>query len=206
MFWKNVRCIRHGFHSTCNDNIMIASQNRLSSKHDRFHAWCTNLVDWSARNMIWQTSKQCSLTCGILTDTGRQDMTQNDLFDQIFWNASSFNSSYPNSCWMNSFILTSVKMSKFDKLPLMTNAPNCGAENEANEPPKLPMGVLTAETTYTFWFPGISLWQSYLANSIEKSDLFMQGGMFCVKFQPEIVCGHHIHLWNELFPIGCKFS
>lgn len=37
------RDLRHGLHTTSDDNIAMSQHNRLSSQHNRFHSWRTNL-------------------------------------------------------------------------------------------------------------------------------------------------------------------
>ena len=116
----NKRSVGHAFHTAGNDDVVIASQDGLSSQFHTFQAGTADFIDSKSRNFNRQASFDGCLTSRVLAQSSLEDVTKNDFVNFFTRDISSFQAS------------------------LMTIAPSSGADRGSRLPPNLPIAVLTA--------------------------------------------------------------
>ena len=93
---KQIRGATHGFHSACNNQIRIASNDGLCRKRNRFKPRTTNFVYRECRNACRQPGSNCRLPRRIHPVAGLQHVAHNHFLNFTAFNTGAFNSGFDN--------------------------------------------------------------------------------------------------------------
>ncbi len=82
---EQIRCVCHGFHSACHNNLSVAGLDGLGRQRHGFQSRTTNLVDGHCPDSIIQSTTQRRLARGILSqrpELALEITAEDDLFAQ----------------------------------------------------------------------------------------------------------------------------
>ena len=87
---QNVWCAAHVFLATGDDNIRLATLDRLSSQMQCFKPGTANVINSDCRNAVRKTTFNSRLPCRILPCPCSQHLTKNYFIHRICRNAGTF--------------------------------------------------------------------------------------------------------------------
>lgn len=94
----NKRSVGHAFHTAGNDDVVIASQDGLSSQFHTFQAGTADFIDSKSRNFNRQASFDGCLTSRVLAQSSLEDVTKNDFVNFFTRDISSFQGFLDDNC------------------------------------------------------------------------------------------------------------